>query len=292
MGFDRNSLIKDKKVKTGIYGCGMVGSAMQYLFPDSVVYDLDIDKCSLPKPNKYEGLTFHTGVNNMLELYKKELNDCDVVFICVPTNGNDEGYDYQALREAIDYLDVPIVVIKSTVQPGTSQWLQKRTKSDVVFSPEFLREKYRFKDIDNETRIILGTQSKQTFELLRSLYFEVYDPDKVEVLQTEPMIAEFVKLINNSFLATKVTFCNEVKRIVNKHNIDYEEIRRLWLTDKRIGQNHTIVTKEGGFSGYCFPKDLRAMINTAEKLKYEPEFLKSVWNNNCKFRKDYNGKEY
>ncbi len=265
--FDR----KVVKVKTGIYGCGMVGGAMKYLFPDSLVYDLDPTRANATK---------------------KDLNKCEVVFICVPTDGTDEGYDYNPLREAIDSLDSPIIVIKSTVQPGTTQWLQKMTKSDLVFSPEFLREKHRFEDIDRETRIILGTNSKSTFELLRDLYFESYDSDKVEVLQTEPIIAEFVKLINNSFLATKVTFCNEVKKIVNKHGIDYEEVRKLWLTDKRIGRNHTIVTKDGGFSGYCLPKDLRAMINTAEKLSYDAEFLKSVWDANCDFRKEYKDKKY
>lgn len=228
------------KDQVGIIGNGMVGSAMKHIFKDALIYDVNIAKANATK---------------------EDINEkCKFAFICVPTDGQEDGtYDYKPLEETIKWLDVPYIIIKSTVQPGITYKYGADFKKDISFNPEFLREQTRFKDIENEKRIVIGTHSNSTFDEIRDLYLTVYDHDKVDIIRTTPIIAEFVKLINNSYFASKVTFCNEVEKILKAYNIDYEDFRRVWLLEPRIGKNHTLVTKDGGFSGYCLPKDLRAL---------------------------------
>jgi len=255
-----------------IIGGGMVGSAMQHIFPDALVYDIDTKKKTAGKD--------------------KINKECDVSFICVPTNGTEDGsFDYKALEDTIKWINTPIIVIKSTIQPGTTERLISKYHKNIVFNPEFLREQNRFQDVENESRILIGTIDKSTFEALRDLYLTVYDHDKVDILQIPPKMAEYVKLVNNSYFASKVTFCNEIKRIIENDNIDYEDFRRIWLLEPRIGKNHTLVTKEGGFGGYCLPKDIRALIDIANN--YDAKFLKNIWDRNCENRPfEFKDKEY
>lgn len=265
-------LKKSKNEKmVGVVGNGMVGGAIAHLFPEAKIYDIDPKRSNSPK---------------------EEINKCEFVFVCVPTDGSDNGYDYTPLNEAIEWVAAPNIIIKSTIEPGTTEALIKKTGKNIIFNPEFLRQKHRFEDIENETRIIIGTENEKAFENLKKLYLTRYNKTKINIIKTSPRIAEFVKIVNNSYLATKVIFCNEIKQILDRASIDYEEFREIWLLDQRIGESHTVVIPEGGFSGYCFPKDERALVNTAKRLGYDAKFLKEVWNSNCRFRDDFKGKEY
>lgn len=258
-------------MKIGIVGNGMVGSAMAHLFPEALVYDIDPKKTSAKR---------------------EEINLCGIVFICVPTDGNSVGYDYGPLEETISWVEAPIIVIKSTVQPGITELLTKKTGKIIVFNPEFLKEKTRLEDIENENRVIIGTNNKDAFADVKGAYLTKYDEKKVKIIMTSPKIAELVKIVNNAYLATKVTFCNEIKELADRLGIDYLQFRDIWLLDPRVGESHTEVTNEGGFGGHCLPKDLRALIKTYEDIDSESAFFKEVWDTNCKHRKEFQGKEY
>ncbi len=269
--FSSALLRKNNKIRVGICGNGMVGSAMFHLFPEAKIWDLDSTKSNC---------------------HRDDLNTCDIVFLCVPTDGTDEGYNYKPLEKTLEWLEVPIIVIKSTVEPGTTERLRKQYNKNIIFNPEFLRENTRFKDVENESRIIIGCEDIDTFKALRALYMTKYDHDNVLMVKTSPRVAEMCKIVNNSYFAAKVTFCNEINAICEKLGIDYEELRQIWLLEPRVGVNHTLISEEGGFGGYCLPKDLRALINTSKKKDYEPEFLKEIWNSNVKFREEFRGMEY
>lgn len=262
---------KEYKYIVGIVGNGMVGSAMAHLFPEALVWDLDPEK------------------SNCLQ---HQINGCDIVFLCVPTDGTDDGYNYGPIEKTLEWLDVPLIVIKSTVEPGTTDRLREKFNKNIIFNPEFLRENTRFQDVENESRIIIGCHDTNTFKKLRALYMTKYDHDKVLMVKTSPKVAEMDKIVNNTGFADKVTLCNEIESICNIIGIDYEELRQIWLLEPRMTPNHTLVSEEGGFGGYCLPKDLRALIHTAEENGYNPTFLKEIWNSNCRFRNEFRGMEY
>ncbi|MFH1854966.1 MAG: hypothetical protein ABH810_00945 [bacterium] len=224
---------------------------------------------------------------------KEEVNECDVVFLCVPTPFDwvKKDYDYSAIDECLGWIKRGrVVVIKSTVQPGTTREVARKYKHDIVFNPEFLRQKSAVRDIKGADRVVLGGNKTDCLKISR-IYKKVY-PRKVKYIHTTFESAELAKIATNAFLCSKVMFCNEIKKFCDKIDIDYDEFRKVWFHDKRIGKSHTEVTKEGGFSGGCFPKDLNALISKMMSRGVDPVFQKMVWNLNRKHRKEFRGRKY
>lgn len=266
--------------KIGIVGQGFVGNALKEGIKDCyenvLTFDKDVSKCNTPN------LDF------------LNLNS-DIIFVCVPTPMQDDGSCYTGIVEdvisEINYLNKDltsskkIVVIKSTIPPGTTEKINLFNKNiEVMFNPEFLTEANAINDFKNQDRIILGGTDYAN-EILEKLYSNIFKD--VPIIKTNSTTAEMVKYVTNSFLATKVSFANEMYQICSQIDIDYDEVLKISIYDKRLGVSHWQVPgpdKKYGFGGSCFPKDVQALIQFSSSLNLDLDLLKSVWKSNLKSR--------
>ena len=239
-----------KKYNVGVIGCGFVGEGQAFSFsPISDVKIFDIDQ------NK---------ANSSLE----ETLNCEFVFVCVPTPMKKNGsQDFSFIENVFENAKSgPIYIIKSTVIPGTTDKLINKYKDlDIVFSPEFLTERTAKLDIITQTRIIIGGNQNLT-KKVRSL-FEARFMNK-NIIETTPLTAEYIKYMNNTFFATKVSIMNEFYRFANHLGVDWETALYGFVSDQRIGDSHLHVPGPDGklgFGGTCFPKDINAFISYAKK---------------------------
>ncbi len=230
------------------------------------------------------------------EQTKEAINTvCEFAVISVPTpQGGDGSVDLSHVEEVLAWLSVPLMMIKSTVPPGTVKKLKEKTGKRIVFSPEYIGEGNYFipfwkgypdpNDMRKHEFMIVGGEKKDTSDALE--YFKLIYGADVRFVQTDSTTAELCKYMENSFLATKVTFCNEFFEIASSLGVDYDELREMWLLDGRIGRSHTAVFKhKRGFSGKCLPKDVNGIVKRAEESGYNPKLLKSVLDVNNDFLK-------
>tara|TARA_B100000780_G_scaffold18876_1_gene12255 strand:+ start:7 stop:852 length:846 start_codon:yes stop_codon:yes gene_type:complete len=214
----------------------------------------------------------------------------NVIFVCVPTPMNTDGTCHTDIVESVvkeiddcNHKHKPIVVIKSTVPPGTTDRLHKKYKNiDVIFNPEFLTEANFLEDFKNQSRIILGGVRRGT-NLLRQVYSKVFP--HATIVKTGSKTAEMTKYFINSFLATKVSFANEMKILCDSIDIDYDKVVEYATYDERLGKSHWAVPGpdgELGFGGHCLPKDVSALVNGYDDM----ELLQAVLQVNDKVRKD------
>jgi len=253
----QEKLLKDLKI--GIIGVGMVGGALRRYFEKKGVR-----------------LFLYDEGKNLSSL--EEVNQADVIFICVPTPFNKEkGFDLSCLEKTGQNIKgQKIVVIKSTVWPGTTEKFQKKhPQHKFLFNPEFLVEEKADEGMQNPDRQIIGYTensrdvSEEILRILPRAPFEKIIP------ATE---AEMVKYFGNTFLSTKVIFGNQIYELCQKLGIDYEIVRESASADKRIGPSHLDV-RHGGYFGYggkCLPKDIRALIQFADKNGVDLKLHKAV----------------
>ena len=257
----------------GIIGQGFVGKAIYQKFSKYYkvfTYDIKAEICNSDLP----------------EVLKR----CKIIFVCLPTPMKSNGdCDLSIVSETIFKLDSfdnnNIAVIKSTVLPGTTKKFNKECKNiQVVFNPEFLTEVNFIEDFKNQNRVIIGGPRPASTKV-KNLYRKAYS--SASVIKTGSDSAEMVKYFTNCFLATKVSFSNEIKQICEKIGVDYDKIVEYGLYDQRIGKTHfSSPGPDGkfGFGGSCFPKDINALINFSEGLGVKPMVLKSVWKKNLEVR--------
>ncbi len=240
-------------MKIGIIGQGYVGTAIKLGFQDH--YDiLTYDKFDLAKST-------HSKISDLVKEVK-------VLFVCVPTPMRKDGTCYtgiveEVIREINETADDHIIVIKSTIPPGTTDRINEEyTHSTVIFNPEFLTEESFLEDFKNQKRIILGGDRKGTNKL-RQIYSKVFP--NATIVKTGSNTAEMVKYFTNCFLATKVSFANEMHSVCEQIGIDYDKVVEYATYDERLGKSHWAVPGpdgDFGFGGHCLPKDLSAIINT------------------------------
>jgi|TARA_B100001094_G_scaffold291289_1_gene309606 UDPglucose 6-dehydrogenase len=240
-------------MKIGIIGQGYVGTAIKLGFQDH--YDiLTYDKFDLAKST-------HSKISDLVKEVK-------VLFVCVPTPMRKDGTCYtgiveEVIREINETADDHIIVIKSTIPPGTTDRINEEyTHSTVIFNPEFLTEENFLEDFKNQKRIILGGDRKGTNKL-RQIYSKVFP--NATIVKTGSNTAEMVKYFTNCFLATKVSFANEMHSVCEQIGIDYDKVVEYATYDERLGKSHWAVPGpdgDFGFGGHCLPKDLSAIINT------------------------------
>ena len=254
-----------KKFKVGIIGNGFVGEAQAFAFSpisDIRIYDIDINKAT------------HT---------LSEINECDFVFVCVPTpmyedGTQDQSYIYDVLNKASKN---PIYIIKSTLLPGTTENLQKKFKGlSIVFSPEFLTERTAKLDMLTQARIIIGGSEKLTKKV--GELFKVRFMNR-HIIETDSKTAEFIKYMNNTFLATKVSIINEYKLLSKKVGVNWEDAIHGFAADGRIGDSHLHVPGPDGKPGYggtCFPKDVNSFTNYARKNGIVLNTIEGGWKTN------------
>jgi len=257
----------------GVIGQGYVGTAIKLGFQDHYKV-LTYDKFDLAKST-------HSKISDLVE-------ETEVIFVCVPTPMRKDGTCYtgiveEVIREINETANGQIVVIKSTVPPGTTdKFNHEFSNVTVIFNPEFLTEENFLDDFKNQNRIILGGSRKGTNKL-RQIYSKVFP--KAVIVKTGDKHAEMVKYFTNTFLATKVSFANEMYNICEQIGIDYDKVVEYAIYDERLGKSHWAVPGpdgDFGFGGHCFPKDLSAIINSFETYG----LLESVEDVNNQVRSD------
>lgn len=213
-------------------------------------------------------------------------------FICVPTppgeNGEcDTSLVVDAVRDTASRFLPRVICIKSTVAPGFTEAFARTIRIPLVFSPEFSGITRHVLHDENFT--IIGGKRKAR-QLLADVFLDVVAADH-RIMFTDATTAELCKYMVNSFLATKVTFCNEFARIAAAHGVSYEELRQLFVCDPRVGASHTIVFEDAPFyQSKCFDKDLPAILYSAfGHGLYDVTLLDAVVKTNARFRSEYEG---
>lgn len=247
--------------KIEIVGYGVVGKGMARLFE-----------------NQFEVVIYDPAAG-----YPVRAGDADMTVICVPTPMAEDGTcDISIVEEAVAASLSPIVLIKSTVPPGTTTYLAKKYNKQICFSPEYMGESsyftpfWKYPDPERaETHTFVIVGGEKASEVL-DYFMKVMSVD-TRYMATTAEEAEMTKYMENCFFATKVAFCNEFADIAGLYGVDYKKLRELWLLDSRINPNHTLVFEDKrGFGGKCLPKDLSAIIKAAEDKGYEPKVLKAA----------------
>lgn len=270
-------------MKLGVVGKGIVGSAVALGFQKKGHSILIYDKYKESDP-----------------LEKVVLNS-EIIFICVPTPSNGDGsIDLSAVRESAQkinkIIDNIIIVIKSTVIPGTTNMLSKEfPKLKFVCNPETLDEDKALEHFLKPFRIMVGSRNTVVLEKMEALY---KDFDCPKFFTINPTAVELIKYAANSFYALKVVFANQIYDLSEKLNVDYDFVKLALMADRYIGKNHLEVwhkgssgTKPGrGAGGHCLKKDLAAFITLSDSLGYGQELLKKAQELNNEYLKE-SGKE-
>lgn len=250
------------KHTVGVVGLGMVGGTVERGLSSAGIDTRGYDR--------YKNI----GSPNALE-------DCDVVFLCVPTPSTpDGGFEltevYGAVHEVIAHLRLAtIVAVKSTVPPGTCDDLQRRYPAfDFASMPEFLVASRPEETFSNPDRVIIGATTEQAAGALRDIMEQVAPASPAIVLK--PRESELAKLCSNIMLAAKVAMANELAEVCNRFDVAWERVQSAVGLDRRIGPDHLTVTPERSFGGMCFPKDLDGLIAAARSTGYEPTLLEGI----------------
>lgn len=263
------------KYKVGIIGYGFVGEAIAFAFsPVSDIFIYDIDK------NKRNC--------NIDEIFK-----CDFVFVCVPTPMDNEGkQDLSIIEQVFEFVKPgPIYIIKSTVLPKTTMLLsEKYPELSIIFSPEFLTERTSKLDMLTQARIILGGNETLTKEVEK--LFNVRFKQR-NIIHTDSTTAEFVKYMNNTYFACKISLMNEFYLLSKKLDVNWNDALFGFVSDGRIADSHLDVPGPDGklgFGGTCFPKDINAIINLGDELGIDMNVLKGAWKTNLNVRPEQDWK--
>ena len=292
-------------MKICMIGTGYVGLVSGVCFSDLGNDVICVDKDQNKINNLKQGIIpiYEPGLEELvLKNYKNkrlkfstDLNDSikksDIVFICVgtPTKKNGTGADlgqiYSVAKEISPSINrFKIIITKSTVPVTTGDEIEKiiskkinKEKFSVVSNPEFLREGEAIRDFIYPDRIVIGANDKKSSRILRNLYSPLISKG-AKFISTKRRAAELIKYAANAFLATKITFINEIANLCEKTDIDVEDISIGIGLDKRIGSR--FLRAGPAYGGSCFPKDTKAIVTTADKFKINLSVIKSVISSN------------
>ena len=213
----------------------------------------------------------------------------DIIFICVgtPTKNNkaDLKYVYKVVKSIKSNLNnYKIIVTKSTVPVTTGDKIEKilvskknKNKFDVVSNPEFLREGEAIRDFQFPDRVVVGTNSKKANRVMKNLYLPLIRKGS-RYLNTSRRSAELIKYASNAFLATKISFINEIANLCEKSGIDVQDVATGMGLDQRIGSR--FLRAGPGYGGSCFPKDTKALVTTAKLFKSNLSIVRAAINSN------------
>lgn len=264
----------------GIVGNGFVGNSIatgMFGFVEDVkIYDIDEAR----------------STNTLNET----VNESDIIFLSVPTpmrnvlGGEIDltilGNALQSIEDELQDND-PVIVIKSTIVPGTMEGLQaSHANLKLVFSPEFLTERYARLDFINSARIVLGG-AQADVNVVEGVLKPRFPGAKF--IKTDFATAQLIKYMANCFFSVKVSFMNEMKQVCDATAANWDDAIAGFISDGRIGNSHISVPGHDGslgFGGKCFPKDLNAMIYRCHELGVEPSVMKAAWEKNLEVRKN------
>jgi len=284
-------------MRIGIVGQGYVGTALK----EGMSQHYDVETFDINSNLRTK--------NSVRDLIKS----VSMTFVCVPTPMKKDGScDTSIVESVVKDIDEAqqwcldsmlnhgiepvekrtIIIIKSTIPPGTTNKLNKKYKNvQIVFNPEFLTEANFIEDFKNQDRIIVGGPRPASTKV-RQLFYKAFP--KAHIIKTGSMTAEMVKYMTNTFLATKVSFANEMKMICDELNIDYDKVVEYSTYDERLGKSHwSVPGPDGklGFGGSCFPKDINALISLSKDMRLYLHTLQSVWKTNLKVRPEKDWEE-
>ena len=290
-------------MKLCMIGTGYVGLVSGTCFADIgnqvICVDKDIDK--IKKLNSGISPIYEPGLDELIKKnylakrlsfttnIKKAVNDSDIIFICVgtPTMKSslkvDLTYVYKCSKEILKYTKKKkILITKSTVPVGTGDEIEKIIKKKkrfltVISNPEFLREGEAIRDFRYPDRIVIGSNEKKIFNTMKKLYLPLTNKGS-KFFKTSRRGAELIKYASNAFLATKITFINELANLCEKSGINIEDISLGMGSDKRIGSR--FLRAGPAYGGSCFPKDTKGLVSTADKYKINLSVVKSVIKSN------------
>ena len=292
-------------MKLCMIGTGYVGLVSGVCFSDLGNDVICVDKDQNKINNLHQGIIpiFEPGLEELvLKNYKNKklkfstnlkdsIKKSDIIFICVgtPTKKNGIGADlsqiYSVSKEISKSINkFKIIITKSTVPVTTGDEIEKilskkvnKNKFSVISNPEFLREGEAIRDFIYPDRIVIGANDKKSAKILRNLYSPLISKG-AKFISTNRRAAELIKYASNAFLATKITFINEIANLCEKTNIDVEDISIGIGLDKRIGSR--FLRAGPAYGGSCFPKDTKAIVTTADKFKINLSVIKSVIKSN------------
>ena len=284
-------------------GSGYVGLVSGACFADigNQVYCVDKDVNKIKKLNSCISPIYEPSLDELIKKnftskrlifttdLKKAVNSSDLIFICVGTPNKkgslkvDLSYVYKCTKEILLYAkSKKIIITKSTVPVGTGDEIEKILKKKkklftVISNPEFLREGEAIRDFRYPDRIVVGSNNRNTFEVMKRLYAPLISKG-AKFFTTNRKGAELIKYASNAFLATKITFINEMANLCEKLGIDIEDISLGIGSDSRIGGR--FLRAGPAYGGSCFPKDTKGLVSVGEKCKTNLSIVKSVIKSN------------
>ena len=296
-------------MKLCMIGTGYVGLVSGVCFSDvgNTVYCVDKDKKKIEELNKGNVPIYEPGLEEILKKnykqnrlkfttdLKEAVLSSDIIFICVGTptkknsNSADLKYVFSVTKELKKIIkSYKVIITKSTVPVTTGDKienilknLKKKKLVDIVSNPEFLREGEAIRDFVYPDRVVIGTDSKKANKILKSLYMPIIKKNS-RYFNTSRRGAELIKYASNAFLATKISFINEIANLCEKTGIDVKDISIGMGSDERIGDR--FLRAGPAYGGSCFPKDTRALIDTGKKFNTDLSIVKTVVKSNDKRR--------
>ena len=285
-------------MEIGIIGVGYVGLVSGTCFSDfgHNVTCIDIDKQKIANLKKAILPIYEPGLKALInknvaadrlsfaDNYQDKIQNFDVIFVAVgtPSNNSDGGADLSIVEKVLLQLKSKVnkdqlIVLKSTVPIGTNKYLKKVMRNDdfpeIVSNPEFLREGSAIKDFMHPDRIIIGLESIRARKIMNEVYKPLYLRD-FPIVYTDPETAEMIKYAANAFLATKISFINELASLSEKVGADIKEVSKGIGLDGRIGSK--FLHAGPGYGGSCFPKDTRALCKIARDLGTPMSIVETV----------------
>lgn len=286
-------------MKIAVVGTGYVGLVTGTCFAETGNYVccVDIDKKKIEKLSSGQITIFEPGLEKLFHRNLKEdrlkfttnlaegIEEAEVIFLALPTPpGEDGSADLKYILKVADDLghlmkDYKVIVDKSTVPVGTSAKVHKAIAAnatvefDVVSNPEFLREGVAVDDFMKPDRVVIGTSSEKAQKILNELYGPFVRQGNPIIFMDEAS-AELTKYAANAFLATKITFMNEIARLCELVGADVDLVRKGIGSDERIGRR--FLFPGIGYGGSCFPKDVKALVKSSSEVDYDFKILKAV----------------
>lgn len=247
-------------MKTAIVGYGKVGQSYHKVFPEAVIYD--------PYYTDEKGNTPY--------IYNKEtVNECDVALVAVFTPHNEDGsLDISIVEEVVGWIECPLIIIKSALHPGTTDYLVKKTGKRIAVSVEYVGEgnypvhfwKYPHQDDPRYHQMLVVGGADDVAEEAAQVLWRRLSPD-VKIHKVSALEAEIVKLVENSYGALKVTFANTFLSLAEKSGSSFIRLHQAWNSDPRTDSMHLrAVSHDKGWRSKCWDKDIPALVAYAESI--------------------------
>lgn len=292
-------------MKIAVVGTGYVGLVTGTCFAETgnIVTCIDIDKAKVDKLSNGEITIYEPGLEKLFLRNLKEerltfttdlaagIEDAEIIFLALPTPpGEDGSADLKYILGVAEDLgkllkDYKVIIDKSTVPVGTAEKVTAAVRKnysgafDVISNPEFLREGVAVDDFMKPDRVVIGTQSERAKQVMSELYAPFVRSGNPIYFMDERS-AELTKYAANSFLATKISFMNEVAQLCEKLGADVDMVRKGIGSDERIGKR--FLFPGIGYGGSCFPKDVQALVKSATEVSYNFQILNAVMDVNEK----------